>query len=402
MVFQILDSKDGCLGIYQDGKLLFEDLPANLEKTWDYSRHLKGRDIKYAYLFCGGKSLEECCPPHLKDEWERVNKKIKAFFNSFIESKISLKDNCIYDLIPSRYLKEFYDAKCKITDHVFQTVEEPKEYGFIKEFSEFINDISYRNLNIDNSWLSEKLWDPQAKKLWNKINQGQTTVEYNMFGSITGRLTVAEDSFPILNLNKNLRSAIKPQNNWFVELDLNAAELRVARALLNNKQIVDDHHDWSAKNIFNNELTRTEAKETATSWLYGSHSKLAIKYNKALEDFYKKDSLKNSYWVNGKVHTPFNRIIEADEHHVISYLNQSTLIDLFHRQILKMNKLLNGKKSFVAFLVHDCLVLDLAEDEKTILLDLVRELSNTNWGDFPVNVKIGQDYGNMKKIKLKV
>jgi hypothetical protein len=402
MIFQVLDSKDGCLGIYQDGELLFGPLPNDLEKTWDYSIHLKDKDIKYAHLYSGGKSIDECCPDHLKDDWERVNKKIKAFINSFIESKVSLKENCIYDLVPPRYLKEFYDVKCKITEHVFRTTEEPREYQFIKDFSELIGDISARNLNLDSGWLSEKLWDLQAKKLWAKVIGGQTSIEYNMFGSVTGRLTVTEDSFPILNLNKNLRTVIKPQNDWFVELDLNAAELRVARALLNNAQIAGDHHEWSAKNIFNSELTRTEAKETATSWLYGSHAKLAVKYDKELEAFYKKEALKASYWVDGVVNTPFNRTIPADDHHVISYLNQSTLIDLFHRQILKMNKLLNNKKSFISFLVHDCLVLDLAEEDKPLLVDLIRTLSDTQWGTFPVNVKIGSNYGEMKKVKLKV
>ena len=215
-------------------------------------------------------------------------------------------------------------------------------------------------------------------------------------------MTATDDSFPILTLNKRLRGVLLPKNDWFVELDLNAAELRVARALLNHPQIEGDHHQWSVDNIFNGELTRTEAKETATSWLYGSHNKLALKYSKELEAFYNKEALKAMYWVDGAVHTPFNRAIPADDYHVISYLNQSTLIDLFHRQILKMNKLLAGKKSFVSFLVHDCLVLDLAEEDKGMLVDLVRELSATRWGTFPVNVKIGPNYGEMKKVKLKV
>ena len=400
-MFQVLDVKNECVGFYKNGKIV-KELTEDMQHTWNYTSILRGKNINYAHIYCGGKAIDECCPEYLKDEWERVNKKIKAFLSSFVESKVSLDENCVFDLIPERFLKEFYDAKCKITEHVFKNYTQPPEYTFTREFSQFINDISTRSLQLDRSCLSGKLYEIQAKKLWEKIGSGQTKINYNQFGSVTGRLTVTDDSFPILTLNKRLRGVIVPKNDWFVELDLNAAELRVARALLNHKQIEGDHHQWAVDNIFNVELTRTEAKETATSWLYGSHNKLAIKYDKQLEDFYSKEALKSMYWVDGVVHTPFNRTIPADDYHVISYLNQSTLIDLFHRQILKMNKLLEDKKTFVSFLVHDCLVLDLAEEDKPLLVDLIRTLSDTQWGTFPVNVKIGSNYGEMKKVKLKV
>lgn len=402
MIFQVLDTKNECVGFYKNGELIFDNFIEGVGSTWNYTSILRGKDIQYAQIYAGGKSLDECCPEYLKDEWERVNKKLKAFFNSFLESKVSLTENCIFDLTPERYLKEYYDVKCKITDHVFKTHTQPPEYTFYREFTEFVGDISSRNLQLDSAWLSGKLYDIQAKKLWEKIKNGQTSINYNLFGSVTGRLTVDEDSFPILNLNKNLRSVIQPQNDWLVELDLNAAELRTALALLNKTQPEGDLHEWSVGNIFGNGLTRAIAKDTATSWLYNSKSKLAIQYDKQLSDFYNKEALKALYWVDGVIHTPFHRKIVADEHHAISYLNQSTLIDLFHRQILKMNKHLEGKRSFVAFLVHDCLVLDLAEEDKGLLVDLVRTLSDTHWGQFPVNVKIGANYGDMKKVKLKV
>lgn len=401
-MFQVLDTKGECVGIYKNGSISYEDVLAEPDSTWSYSAILKGKQIQYADIYAEGKSIDECCPEQHKQEWKRVNAKLKAFIASFLEAKVSLNENCIFDLVPERYLKEYYDAKNKITEHVFATHQKPQEYDFYKRFSEFIGDISARELQLDRAWLTEKLWDVQGQKLWEKINNGQTKINYNMFGSITGRLTVTENSFPILNLNKNLRSVIKPTNDWLVEFDLNGAELRTAFALLNKTQVEGDLHDWSAKNIFSGELNRSEAKQVATSWLYNSHSKLAIKYDKALNDVYNKQALKTLYWIDGVVHTPFGRLIPSDEHHAISYLNQSTLIDLFHRQLLKLDDYLFGKKSFLAFTVHDCVVLDLCEEEKTMLPELIKLLSATQWGTFPVNVKIGQDYGNMKKVSIKV
>jgi hypothetical protein len=401
MTFQVLDAKKECVGFYEDGKLQFRNFQPKSKTTWSYSPTLDGSDIEYAYIYANGATLDECCPEQLKLEWQKSNNKIKSFINSFFESKVDLNQNCIFDLIPERYLKEFYETKNKITDHVIATKEKPAEYEFYKRFLKLASDISSRKLQLDRSWLSEKLYDVQAKKLWEKINNSKTSINYNMFGSITGRLTVSEDSFPILNLNKNLRNVIRPTNDWFVEFDLNAAELRVALALLNKQQIAGDLHEWSVQNIFNNELTRSEAKQTATSWLYNSHNKLALKYDKELNAFYNKQALESIYWVDGMVHTPFNRRIEADKHHVISYLNQSTLIDLFHRQILKVDDLLKNNKSFIAFMVHDSVVLDLSDAEKNLLPLIVKALSDTAWGEFPVNIKIGQNYGNMKKVTLK-
>ena len=401
-MFQTLDAKNECVGFYSNGELYFGRLPPDMSRTWDYTPILKGQDIQYASLYCEGKTLDEVCPEWLKPEWERVNKKLRSYINSFLQSKLSLDENCLFDLVPQRFLKEYYDAKTRITQHVFTTYERPREYEYLRDFTAFIGDIRSRELNLDKGWLAGKLYDPQGKKLWENINAGYTRVGYNLFGSTTGRLTVTDNSFPILNLNKKLRNVLVPQNDWFVEFDLNAAELRVSRALLGREQVEGDHHGWSVDHIFGGQLTRTEAKETATSWLYGSQNKLALQYDKELEQFYNKAALKALYWVDGAVHTPYGRVIPADEHHVVSYLNQSTLIDLFHRQILKMNKLLEGKRSHVAFLVHDCLVLDLAEEDKGLLVDCVRTLSDTQWGTFPVNVKIGPNYGEMKKVKLKV
>lgn len=401
MLFQSLDDKKDCVGIYANGELYFHDAPTDLTATWGYSSHLVDMDIQYAQLYVMGKSLDDVCPPELKSQWTAINKKLYSFVTSFIESKVSLKENCIYDLTPPRFLKEYCELKNRICEHVFQTYSKPKEYEFYREFTQFIDGIRNRELNLDRAWLAEKLYDPQAKALWEAVGGGATTVKYNMFGSITGRLTTEKGSFPILTLSKKYREVIKPTNNWFVELDLNAAELRVAQALLSRKQVIGDFHQWSADNIFRGELTRSEAKETATQWLYNSQSKNARKYDTELSQFYNKTALVAMYWDGSKISTPFGREIDSDEYHAVSYLNQSTLIDLFHRQILKVHNLLKDKKSFISLTVHDSVLIDLADEDKPMLPEIIKTLSDTKWGKFPASVKIGADYGNMKKMKIK-
>ena len=131
MLFQALDDKQECIGIYLDGKLIFDELPDNLTKTWNYSKFLEDRDIEYAKLYCSGKTLSEVCPEHLKERWEEANERMKAFYRSFMEAKVSLRDNCFFDLVPERHLMAYCDIKDRITDYVLRNYEKPKNYDHL-------------------------------------------------------------------------------------------------------------------------------------------------------------------------------------------------------------------------------------------------------------------------------
>ena len=95
MLFQSLDDKNECVGFYAENKLHFNTpLTANLSQTWSYSGFLRGQAIDFAQLYVEGKTLDEVCPEHLKEEWQTINKKLKAILNACLESKVSLKENC--------------------------------------------------------------------------------------------------------------------------------------------------------------------------------------------------------------------------------------------------------------------------------------------------------------------
>lgn len=401
-MFQVLDEKKHCVGVYKDGEISYKKLPDNLDKTWNYAEFLRGQDIDYAYIFSEGKTLDEACPQEINLHWKKINDKMRSHLSAALESKISLKENCFFDLVPQRFLKEYCELKNRICEHVFSTTKKPQEYTFFREFGELISDISNRDLCIDRARLMERIYLPQAKSLLDKVNSGNTKVKYNMFNSVTGRLTVTENSFPILNLNSKFRDIVKPTNDWFVSVDLNAAEIRMAIALSGQAQPAGDLHEAALKTVFNEEVTRTQAKNITMQWMYDSQSDLCKKYDAALSKFYNKPKLVLDYWKDGYVHTPYGRKIEADRHHIISYLNQSSLIDMWHRQMLKAVKKLDGKKSFLAFLVHDQAIFDLHDSEKNLLPELISELSNTPYGKFPVKVEIGTDFMNTKKVNIKV
>ena len=61
MYFQALDDKKHCIGIYYDGRLIFDenDFPETLKnmRTWRYSGFLNDDSIEYGWLMSEGKTL---------------------------------------------------------------------------------------------------------------------------------------------------------------------------------------------------------------------------------------------------------------------------------------------------------------------------------------------------------
>ena len=196
-------------------------------------------------------------------------------------------------------------------------------------------------------------------------------------------------------MDKEYRSVIEPTNDWFLELDYNGAELRTFLSLAGEEQPEVDIHDWNIQHIYDNKLNRDEAKEKIFAWLYSDNK------NAKAEQIYKKEEVRKKYWDGTKVTTYWGREIEADKHHSLSYIVQSTFADLVLKQMVKVSKFLEDKKSFIAFSVHDNIVIDLHNDEKYLLPQLVKMFSDTELGNFLVNTKVGANYGSLKTIKIK-
>ncbi len=401
MIFQTFDEKNECKNYYINNKFI-DQLPDNVSKTWSYSKFLKGKNIDYANLYVESKTLEEICPEIFKKDLENINKKINSINNSLKNAKISLKENCFYDFVPNSFLEQYCDVKNKICEHIFENYDRPKQYDFYRRLNELLFDIKDRNQNIDLDDFKNNLTDDRSLQYYRKLLIGNKCIEYNLFGAITGRLSTTKDSFPILSYPKKYRKYIKPHNDWFLSFDMNAAELRTSLALIGKQQTSEDLYEMLKREVYENKLSRTEVKEATTAWLYNSNNVNAQIYKEPLEEIFNKKYLKEKYWDGKHVYTPFDRIIQSDEHHAISYLNQSTFIDLFHRQVLEVYDYLSNKQSFISFLLHDQFVIDLKDEEKIYILDIIKRLENTIYGIFPVKIEAGRNFGEMKKLNLKV
>lgn len=397
MIFHSIDNKSNCKNIIVNNKIIVDPSYDNLTGSWDYNTDHNNDQIQYAKLYLQGKSLDDVCPLHLKEEWEKVKDKHAKFIKTFKTANVQASDYCFYDLVPESFLLEYFGHKCKIIEHVLQRYEKPNNYNHLLELTKLIKSIEENSLNIDLSSLSKRIHKAKTRRFREKIGRTSTKISYNIFGTKTGRLATNKRSFPILTLDKDHRSILKSSNDFIIELDFNGAELRSLLALNNVDQPQNDIHEWHHQEImksYGKDITREEIKKKIFAWLYGGlEASLGIP---SIEKFYNKKSVVNEYWDGEKITNPFGREIECDKFHALNFLIQSTTSDLFLRRAVAVHNLLKGKKTKIIALIHDSMLLDFCKEEKEMLPNIIETFSNTDFGTYKVNKKIGLDFGNMR------
>ena len=400
MLFEIIDQNQNCKNIYADQQILTDPPYEKLTQTWEYHSSLKDCTIEYGTLYAQGKTLDECCPDHLLEPWGIIKKKYQAYIRSFEKSFCDAGDECFYDLVPRSFVIDYFNIRSKITSHVLSTFPRPDNYDFLLELLQLITAVRDHPLKVDPSQIVNHLHETKGRSFYKKLYATKPVVDYNPFGTITGRLTTRKRSFPILTMNKDYRRVLQPHNTWFIELDFNAAELRCLLALNDQEQPTQDIHDWHGY-IFNKlsdrKLDRDDIKRKIFGWLYGPlGASLGIPQ---VERYYDKRKVVDKYWDGTRVVNPFGRQIEADEFHALNAIIQSTTSDMFLRRAIAVNKLLKNKKSFTMGLIHDSMVIDFHREDKALIDEIVEEFGKTELGNFKVNVSLGTHFGNLKRFR---
>ena len=390
MIFQIIDDKKECRGYFANGKLRIRELPETLTATWDWSELIGDRDVLLAKIIMEGKSVNDACPDHLKERLEAREKKIKAHLKSFIKSKVSLDDICFYDLVPTKDIQHYFNLINEITEWTIENNPKPKNYRLMHNINQMCKEISQQQIRVDKErwkWHAER--DQKAMYLSKRFWDKPLKVDYNPWGTITGRLGLNEGSFPILNLKREIKDIIVPKWDVFVELDFNGAELRTLLSLSGHDQPQEDIHDFNQNSIFNNNISRDDAKKQIFAWLYNPTSTAIT------TDVYDKRKVLEKHYQEGIVSTPFGRTIPSDDFHALNYLIQSTSSDNFLDRASAIHKYCKRLKTNVAFLVHDSIVLDVPLSEKQRIKEIVEIFENTKLGKFKVNVKAGKTLGDL-------
>lgn len=395
MYFQTIDDKKECVGVYQDGQLFFDEIPPNLERTWKYSGTLEDSAAEYAWLYCGGISLEAACPESLKEEYDSAAKKMRAYRRSFELAKVDLYEHCFFDLVPHDFILRFLEVKNKITEHVFQTCEKPNNYKFLNDVQALLHQIKYQTLSLSSEDCREIFVKSALRKEAQKYLNKQNYIDYNLFGTVTGRLTTRPNSFPMLTMRKELRRLVKPRNDWFLSLDYNGAEVRTLLALSGIPQPTEDIHSWNLKNVLKRaDMPREEAKTIFFAWLYNPDSK-AIS-----TDYYDREKVLDKWYSEGYINTMFGREIKVDRRRALNYLIQSTTSDLVLERACRISELLKNKKSFISHIVHDEIVIDLNDEEKHLVPEIKETFANNRLGQYLVNLSAGPNYLDLNELKL--
>lgn len=382
MYFQVLNDKF-CCRIYENGKLVnyYKDISG---RTWKYTNLLKDANCEYAYLYTK-KSLEESCPEIYKSELANIQNKYRAILTSFKQAKVDTKENCIFDLMPFRFITEYCELQNKITKYIFDNYEKPSNYDYYLDLARLFTEIRSRKISIKK----ENLDIIEYKNIYDK--KFHDRIEYSLFGTKTGRSKITRKSFPILSLNKEYRKIIVPQNDYFVSVDYNAAEVRVLFGLLGLEQPKTDIHEWN-QTLLNLE-SREEAKKAFFAWFYNPNAT-----SEQLSRLFQRKKILDKYYDGEYIYTLDGEKIKTDDYHAFNYLMQNTTTYMVHNQVLKINKKMKNLKSFIAFMVHDNVVFDCDKEEIKIIKELINDFSNTDFGHFPVKVGIGYNYGELRCI----
>jgi len=374
-IFQILDAKNKCANLHYNGELwsvesFLEHCGAIQTATWRYNKILDKQKHTYLSLFSPDSSLVKHVTQDQQEEFLKIEKKINNIIKSFSIANVDLSRECYSDYIPRALMSRFMQLRSQALENLAAFHAKPKEYEILSKIHEFIIEVAnYKNSSIPKP------------------------IKYNIFGTRTGRLSTEKGSFPIMTLPREKRKDILPKNNLFVEFDYNAAEARTLLALLGKSQPEVDIHEWNRENLFRGLTTRGEAKSRFFSWLYNPTSE-----DYSLNREYDKGSLLKDYWDGEAIRTPYGRKIDSDHHHALNYLLQSTTSDLVMEKSHEIMRKLEGKKSTVAFSVHDSLILDYSASESSSLPGLIETFKDTRFGHYKVNVKIGKNFLEMRDL----
>ena len=401
MIFETLDSKEECIGIYADDSLIFDSalFPKDLTGTWAPTNFCAPLEVEYASLYTQGQKVEDVIPEYLLDDWQDAMGKLRSFDRSFKIAHVDKGEHCFYDIVPTRFLRDYCDVKTRITRYVLENVERPSRYDFYHHVALLLFKISQQSIELDGRTLRSLGHTHPHYKYAQKMLDSTARVRYNQFGTRTGRLTTTPQSFPILTLPRALRGAVKCKNDYFVEVDFNGAEIRTLLGLLGKTQPTGDIHQFHLDHVFPAGMSRDQVKTAFFAWLYGSKKGIPIDTRNALHNFYDKEKLLASYWSNGTVTTHYGNVIRnVSHHHALNYIVQSTAAELLLKQALKVNHLLEsqGAQSFMAFMIHDSVVLDFSKEDEPLLTALLHLFSSTNFGTFGINIKRGTTLGNLK------
>ena len=332
-------------------------------------------DENFRYLFLSLKDDDLSTYSIDPELYEECKKKMLAQGKAAATAKIDLTEECFFDLLPEHQLTKWFKMREQALHSLHKSTKREDDYDILHKAHVLTAEIGRQDLMFEGK---------------------KGRVQYNIFGSATGRLTTKKGSVPIMTLKKEDRHKITPQNDAFVELDLNAAEVRTLMALSGREQPQEDIHAWVTENVFNGEIERSKAKVELFAWLYNPSSS-----ESRFDEFFSRLIFRDFFAPEDQVlTTPFGRRLAVDERKAQNYLLQSTTSDIVIQNAYKIMKMLKGKKSQIAFTLHDSIIIDMCKKDAIMLRKIKEQFEETPWGPFVSTCKIGKTFGDLKDLEI--
>ena len=373
-IIQTLDVEGNCLGAYYGGKFHFDKNLKDVSKKnvcWKHSSYFEDDEKNtYLHLYIANAPLSSysSSPASLRACSELMEAQKKAA----VTAKLDFSELCFYDIIPDHLLNNWFSQRESALKKVANEVPRPDNYDILHKIHVLTANISKQRLTVS----------------------GQANyVKYDIFSSATGRLSTAKGSYPILNISKKERETVTPQNDMFLELDINGAEIRTLLAFSGVDQPKEDIHLWNMRELPPWQ-TRKEAKESFFAWLYNPKAE-----NKIYEKYYNKN-IYLKHFDGNSICTPFGRKLTVDNRRALNYLLQSTTSDIVLENSYKIMKRLRRLKSFVAFTMHDSVVLDFSKEDHHLVPEIKKMFEENLFGSFLSTISIGKNFGNLKEISI--
>jgi hypothetical protein len=247
-----------------------------------------------------------------------------------------------------------------------------------------------------------KINKEEFEKRFHKINEDTCYTQYN-FKTTTTRPSNKFKSVNYAALNKNNgdRICFIPQNDIFLEIDINAYHPTLLAKLIDYNFGDKDIHEVFAEMYG---VVYDESKNITFKQLYGG----IFPQYKELEFFKKADEYTYNLWgkfINdGFIECPISRnrlynseLEDMNPPKLLNYLLQS--LETSNNVIILWDiiKILRGKKTKLVLYTFDSILLDVEKSEKEIIKNILEVFKKY---DLKTKMKYGMDYHNMEIIKI--
>jgi hypothetical protein len=332
---------------------------------------------------------------------------LKLFDINFINLKLIEEDenNCInyyYNIFPNRIdinniipIGKLYE-KCE--NDFINLLKEIESYNTNDVLYKFNNEkltniffnIENKGIKLDKKEYIDHFKDHKTPEY--NIEKGRIYSEYNLY-TTTGRPSNSFNSFNFASLNKinGERKVFIPNNDCFIEMDINGYHPRII------SELIDFYlpENINVYNYLSNLIGISEnIKEITFQQIYGG-----VKKEYKDKPFFKEiDNYTNLIWDNYNkskfIKTDirkFENIENLNPPKLLNYIIQSQ--ETYNNILILDNilKLLKNKQTSLVLYTYDAFLFDYKKDE-----NLIEEL--TNIIRYPVKIKTGRNYGEMELV----